>query len=98
VSALTDSGLELDGEVGGAQLLAGSGVGEGVCDAGMDPPSQAASGALPVPPGWFPRTPFNDSRIFRGGRVSPYGANLLVVLYRRTSASDGAATSPCRPR
>lgn len=48
-----------------------------VCYKGRAPQTQAH-----VPPGWYPRTPFVDTRIFRGARVAPYGANMAVVLYR----------------
>ncbi|KAG1667564.1 hypothetical protein FOA52_014644 [Chlamydomonas sp. UWO 241] len=41
-----------------------------------------------------PKLPFDHSaRLFRGTRVSPYGANLIAVLYRateRAAAGDGA--------
>ncbi len=48
------------------------------CTSGAPPPAGVAP-----PEGWRPRTPLDDGRIFRGGRVSPFGANLAVVLYRR---------------
>lgn len=40
------------------------------------------------PPGWRPMLPCDDSRLFKGARIAPFGANLALVLYRRR---DGGA-------
>lgn len=70
--------------------------GQGSCS---DTPS--ASGAPPPPEGWAPSIPPDDGRLFKGGRVAPYGANLAVVLYRLRdvvggTSSTGAAAPPPR--
>lgn len=54
-----------------------------VCAKGR-PPNMKAK----VPRGWYPMTPHADTRIFRGGRVAPYGANMAVILYRPKGSSS----------
>jgi len=44
-----------------------------------------SGGPLPPPPGWAPRVgPVRGDRPWRGGRIAPLGANLVVALYRST--------------
>lgn len=48
---------------------------------------QLRLGPLQPPPGWQPRVgPPGGDREWRGGRVSPLGANLVVALYRSQSS------------
>jgi hypothetical protein len=52
--------------------------------------SAVHQGSLPSPPeDWAPGfDPDDMDRVWRGGRVAPFGANLLVVLYGRTRPAD----------
>ena len=45
--------------------------------------------ATPPPDGWFPTVPFREGRLWRGSRISPFGANMAVVLYRAKGAAPG---------
>jgi len=49
----------------------------------------------PPPHGWTPPFEVGDvDRIFRGGRFAPYGANILVILYRSQSSPSSPSPSP----
>lgn len=51
-----------------------------------------AGPALPPPAGWLPRIGADHDRMWRGGRVAPLGANMVLVLYRKENSdvSDSA--------
>jgi len=62
------------------------------------PPAAAASAlrykgrtlaAAPLPDGWAPRFGLDGGRTWRSGMISPLGANLALVLYRRTAPGGG---------
>jgi hypothetical protein len=43
-----------------------------------------------VPKGWRPLVAMDEERSFRGGFVSPFSANMGMVLYRRSARGSGA--------
>jgi len=45
-------------------------------------------GKAPVPDGWQPMFGVDDDRKFRGGFVSPFSANIGVMLYKKRHAND----------
>jgi len=54
-------------------------------------PPQGLQQGLPASPplSWLPGVPASAGRVWRAGRLSPHGANLLVALYRRTPGTTG---------
>lgn len=53
----------------------------------------AALAPAPPPAGWEAALATPPGRTWRGGRVSPLGANLLLVLYRRVDGDEGSAAA-----
>ncbi|GLC49087.1 hypothetical protein PLESTB_000181100 [Pleodorina starrii] len=49
---------------------------------------------VPPPAGWYPMFPPDDSRLFKGARIAPFGANLALVLYRRREGDRAASGGP----
>ena len=47
----------------------------------------------PVPDGWRPSVPYKDERVWRGSRVAPYGANMMVILYREQDGVGNRSVS-----
>ncbi|KAJ9522472.1 hypothetical protein QJQ45_008243 [Haematococcus lacustris] len=79
---VSDIGLQLR-----PQAALASGPAPQSCHKTGQPPS-----GLQPPGGWYPCTPFNATRLFKGSRVSPYAANLAVVLYRAVGGVHGRAS------
>ncbi|KAJ9522949.1 hypothetical protein QJQ45_023746 [Haematococcus lacustris] len=79
---VSDIGLQLR-----PQAALPSGPAPQSCHKTGQPPS-----GLQPPGGWYPCTPFNATRLFKGSRVSPYAANLAVVLYRAVGGVHGRAS------